>query len=195
MLLDRCPKCSGAIAFHRLDMAGAYSLEIGPIAYCHACDFDLRDAPREEPISYDTQASALLMQISRDLDVENVLGNSAGEWDLGRYAVMHQLCGVMASRYTHVHLREFVLDQVESQDTPLTGGYVSFEMRPIEERHHLAQLTAWLLLDLESRLTTAWRARAVRYNVLLKDFTDIPVWYVKIVAKFSRWRDRLDNSR
>ena len=57
-----------------------------------------------------------------------------GEWDLGRFAVMHQLCRIMTTRYKYVSLREFVLDQIGFQDIPLTGGNISFEMRPIEKR-------------------------------------------------------------
>jgi hypothetical protein len=70
------------------------------------------------------------------------------------------------------------------QDIELTGGY-AFEMRKIQERHHLLQLTCWLLSDLELRLTAAWRAKAVRYNMLLKDFDDPPTYYSLIVEKFS----------
>ena len=188
MLLDRCPKCGVAIALHRLDMVRPDALEIGAMSHCHACGFDLRDAPKIEPISYDSQASALLLEAGCALDADSI---PESEWNLGRYAVMHQLCRVMTTRYKHVSLRDFVLDQVGFPDIPLTDGHISFEMRPIEERHHLIQLTAWLLVDLESRLTTAWRARAVRYNVLLKDLALPPGWYSEIIERLANWRDRL----
>lgn len=186
MLLDRCSKCGMAVAVHRLDMARPDAVDIRPVSYCHACGFDLRYAPRLEPLSYDRQASELLLKSSR------VFGATpGGEWDEGRYAVMHQLCRIMTTRYKHVSLRAFVLEQVGVKDIALTGGHISFEMRSIEERHHLLQLAAWLLVDLESRLKAAWRSGSIRYNVLLKDFTDRPDWYVRIVAQFSNWRDRL----
>jgi hypothetical protein len=70
------------------------------------------------------------------------------------------------------------------QDIELTGGYATFEMRKIQERHHLLQLTCWLLSDLELRLTAAWRAKAVRYNMLLKDFDDPPTYYSLIARNF-----------
>jgi hypothetical protein len=189
MLCDRCPECGTAIAFHRLDMAGPQSLEIGTVSYCHSCGFDLRAASTEEPISYDRQASALLMKINRDLDTENAWNND--EWNLERYAVMHQLCRIMVTRYKHVHLREFVLDRIGLHDFPLSEGYMSFEMRPILERHHLIQLTMWLLVDVSARLTAAWGEKAVRYNVLLKDFAEPPDWYIKIVGSMKNWRNRL----
>jgi hypothetical protein len=189
MLLDRCPTCDVAAVPHRLDMAKPDAMEIAPLSYCHSCGFDLRNAPTLEPISYDVQASALLIEAMRALDAEH---RQDSEWDLGRYAVMHQLCRLMTAPYKHVSLREFVLDQVGAQDIHLTEGHISFEMRSIEERHFLMQLTAWLLVDLERRLSAAWRSRAVRYNLLLKDFTEPPTWYERVVEKLSDWRSRID---
>jgi len=189
MLLDRCPKCSVAVAVHRLDISRSVDVEFTPLSFCHICGFDLRDAPAAEPISYDAATTALLLEANRTFDVG---GNSSPEWNWGRYSVMHQLCRLMTSRYKHVSLRQFVLDQVGIRDTPLAKGHISFEMRSIEERHHLAQLAAWLLVDTDRRLTEAWRAHAVRYSVLMKDFIDQPIWYSAIVEKFSNWRDRID---
>lgn len=187
MLLDRCPRCTMAIAIHRLDMALADSIELLPMSYCHACGFDFRHAPAVEPIFCASQASALLLAASRIPNPENQLGN---EWNLDSYAVMHHLCRLMTARYKHVRLRKFVLDNVGLEDIPLTGGHISFEMRPIEERHYLTQLTAWLLVDLKTRLTTAWRKGVVQYNVLLKDFPDAPATYRDIVRNFENWRMR-----
>jgi Zn ribbon nucleic-acid-binding protein len=188
MLLDRCPACGVAVAVHRIDMTRPDSIEIVSLSYCHACGFDLRDAPAAEPIFYDGQASKLLFAANRAFNPEN---RQVSEWDLGRYAVMHQLCRHMTARYKHVTLRSFVLGQLGIRGIPLTGGHISFEMRPIQERHHLNQLVAWLLVDLNSRLTVAWRTGAIRYSVLLKDFPDAPVGYRDIVRKFVNWRARL----
>jgi hypothetical protein len=35
------------------------------------------------------------------------------------------------------------------------------------------------MVDLQPRLRMAWRAKAVRYNHLSKDFEDAPEWYLK----------------
>ena len=185
MLLDRCPECGAGVAFHRLDMTRAYAIEVTPLSFCHSCSFDLRDGVVEKPIVYDREASLLLLQLNRQFDPDIEI---ASEWDVGQFDVMHQLSRIMTARSKHVHLREFVLDQVGAQDIELTAGYLNFEMRVISERHHLMQLTSWLFLDLENRLTAAWRARAVRYNVLLKDFPEPPSQYHQIVERLSNWR-------
>lgn len=185
MLLDRCPHCGAGVAFHRIDMAGLEAVDVAPLSYCHSCGFDLRNAVTEKPIVYDRDASLLLLEVNRQFDSS---AKPICDWDLGRFAVMHQLCRIMTARNKHVHLREFVLNQIGVQDIELTAGYLNFEMRTIQERHHLLQLTAWLLVDLESRLTAAWRMKSVRYNVLLKDFENRPSWFSRIVERFSNWR-------
>jgi len=187
MLLDRCSECGTGVAFHRLDMTRADAIEVTPLSYCHSCGFDLRNAVAEKPIVYDREASQLLFELNRQFDQDIEIGS---EWGVGKFAVMHQLSRIMTARSRHVHLREFVLDQVGAQDIELTAGYLNFEMRVISERHHLMQLTSWLFLDLENRLTAAWRARAVRYNVLLKDFPQPPRQYHQIVERLSNWRCR-----
>lgn len=187
MLFDRCPHCGAAVAFHRLDMAGVEAIDVAPLSYCHSCQFDFREAVSVKPIVYDADASSLLFEASRQFDHGGIPGC---EWDLGRFAVMHQLCRIMTAQYKHARLREFVLGQNGAQDIDLTGGYAFFEMRSIQERHHLLQLTAWLLVNLEPRLTEAWQAKAVRYNLLLKDFDIPPTYYHLIAEKFSNWRNR-----
>lgn len=185
MLHDRCPNCGMAIAVHRLDMSSPDTLMTDSMCYCHSCQYDLRNANCEQPITYDHQASQLL------LDATRMASCAAGSrWDIDRYAVMRQLCLLMTAPNKKLRLREFVLDQLSQADMELKRGYFSFEMRAIEERHHLMQLTAWILTDIEPRLTTAWREGCVRYNVLLKDFPDKPDWYDKIVKKFINWRKR-----
>jgi hypothetical protein len=188
MLFDRCPYCDAAVAFHRLDMAGMEAIDVAPLSYCHSCQFDLRNAPPEKPIVYEAATSLLLLDASHQFSHDRT---PESEWNLERFAVMHQLCRIMTTRYKHAHLREFVLDQIGVPDIELIGGHIPFEMRTIQERHHLLQLVGWLMVDLEPRLTAAWRAKAVRYNLLLKDFDDPPVYYKLIADKSSNWRDRL----
>jgi hypothetical protein len=189
MLLDRCPACGMAAAIHRLDMNKPDAINIAPLSYCHACEFDLRDAPAVPPVCYGVEITEILKEASQTLHINNGLSNT---WDVGEYSVMHHLCRLMTARYEHVSLREFVLDRVGFEDVPLTGGHISFEMRPIEERHHLLHLTGWLMIDLKSRLTAAWRAGSVRYNLLLKDFHHAPASYRNLVKKFVDWRARFN---
>ncbi|NHZ78949.1 hypothetical protein F2P44_06615 [Massilia sp. CCM 8695] len=186
MLLDRCPNCAAAVAAHRIDFHRFDPVENTPVSFCHQCNFDMRTASAAEPIFYDGSSFALLLAAGDRID-----GDAGGEWALDRFAVLHQLCRTMTARYKHVGLRNFVLGQIGVPDIALSQGHISFEMRPVAERHHLLLLTAWLMADLEPRLRAAWQRRAVRYSVLTKDFPERPDWYGRIVAKFENWRDRL----
>jgi hypothetical protein len=186
MMHDRCPRCSSGVAVHRVDMRNPHTLESAPLSYCHSCGFDLRDAPDVVTVTYDPQAFELLLSASLPLESSGV--NS--EWDLGRYCVMHQLTSLMISVCKHVSLREFVLGKLGISDVPLRRGRLPIETRSITERHHVLQLTAWLLVDAEERLTAAWCSNAVRYNLLMKDFDERPGWYENIVKCLLKKRAR-----
>jgi hypothetical protein len=95
----------------------------------------------------------------------------------------------MIRRHGKLHLREFVLGRLRVSDIPLEGAHFPLELRPIWERHHILQLSWWLIADLEHRLTEAWKTKAVRYNLLYRDFEERPEWYDRIAEKFSDWRN------
>jgi hypothetical protein len=188
MLRDRCADCGEAVAPHRLDTTKLKDILMSPLSYCCVCRSDLRSASAVEPLTYRREVSEFLLGACRLIEGRCVQND---EWGLGRFAVMHQLCRILIARNKHLRLREFVLEQVGVGDSPLPDGRFPIEMLPIGLRHHLMQLAGWVLLDLQQRLTAAWRAGAVRYNVLLKDFPDRPNWYAHIVVELSNWRDRL----
>lgn len=188
MLHDRCPQCGSGVAFHRMDMGHGSVFEFESLAACHICRLNLCNALHEPIVSYDAQATAWLEQLCSPLTDWNDHNATAIGVDVLR--VMHQLAGLLTSRYQTVTLREHLCDQLGIADIPMTQGRVSIETRPLAERHHLAQLLAWLMVDLEPRLRRAWRGKAVRYNHLLKDFDDVPEFYSDVVKRFSDWRQR-----
>jgi hypothetical protein len=59
-----------------------------------------------------------------------------------------------------------------------------FEQHTLAERHHILGLAWWLLGEWPLRLEAAWKDKAVRYNVLEKDFSDAPEWYLEAVERF-----------
>lgn len=188
-LLDRCPKCGVAVALHRIDMVKSDEIENVPLSYCHACGFDLRECSAAAANVYDEETFAFLNGIDEVLMKE---GTANARWDIAHLEVLRHLCGMMTSRYKHVHLREFVVDQLAIEDFPVANGRFPFETRSVAERHHLIQLAAWLLVDVRSRLEVAWRSGAIRYSSLLKDFEEPPNWYVALTQEFSNWREKDD---
>ena len=73
----------------------------------------------------------------------------------------------------------FVAAQIAAAAQPISRERQSFELRPLAERHHVIQLSAWLLslAGMDIRLAAAWRNGAVRYNNLTREFPDPPDWY------------------
>lgn len=188
MLHDRCPQCGAAIMFHRLEMGRGSASKAPSMAACHACGFNLPESPIESIRSYDLQASAWQTKLCRSL----LLGEDYTAVGIGLdvMRVTHQLAALLLSRYKAVTLREHACQELEIEVPALLPGRVPIETRPLVERHHLVQLAAWFMVDLESRLRGAWWGKAVRYNHLCKGLDDPPDWYARMAAKFSNWRDR-----
>lgn len=185
MMRDRCPNCGAGVAFHRRDMGRCDVVVTDSLAGCHRCGFDLGEVGAEPIISYDVQASDWQAQLCWQLSPSN-FGRTAA--DLDSLSVMRQLGMLLTSQYSTVKLHAHVCDQLSVSDMEMARGRISMETRPLQERHHLLQLLSWLMLDLEPRLRTAWRAKAVRYNQLRKDYWDAPAWFLNVVEGFSDWR-------
>ena len=186
MLHDRCPQCGVAVMFHRMEMGRGSAFEAGSMATCHECSCDLRESPLSPIISYDTGATAWHARLCRSV----VDGVDAGDADVnvGVMRVMHQLSTLLTTRFQNRGLRQYICNQLGAEDIALHPGLMPIETRPLVERHHMMQLVAWLMADLEPRLREAWRAKAVRYNRMTKDFDDAPQFYAEIVEGFSNWR-------
>ena len=118
----------------------------------------------------------------------NKLDNEAGRFDLGFYAVMHQLCRVMGTQQNGGKLQNYVAEHLQLPVVPATRGRTTIEQRRTAERHQLLLCALWLMVNLQPRLEAAWLGKAVRYNLMLRDFDDPPGWFRLLVRRFSNWR-------
>lgn len=189
MLHDRCPKCGSGVVFHRMEMGRGSMFDAQPISACHACGFDLCLAPRKRIISYDAVATAWLESAQRAVEGKHTTTPSP-KFDVASASVMRQMVNLLTTSVPKINLYPHVLDEMEINRGELTLGRTPFETRSLDERHHLIQMAAWLMVDLEPRLRVALRAKAIRYNHLLKDFADPSSSFIKMTAKFSNWRSR-----
>ncbi len=184
MVHDRCPACGAPVAFHRREMGKFSQVDAGLITQCHACDFDLRESKVVAPKIYDESATQTWLPTLRMLE-----GNGVdARYNVGFFAVLHQLCKIMLTHYSHVHLQQYVVGKIGAPVVLLRPKHESYEHYSLEERHVVIQLAMWLLADPETRIIDAWKNKAVRYNVLKKDFKPRPRWYRDIVEKCSDWR-------
>lgn len=181
LLWDRCPECGAEVAFHRVELGHYERAEDWSLARCHACRFDLRSAPVEKPVFYEASSQSLMLDLLHLLE-----GRVDSRFDIGFLGVLHQMCKIMLTRIKHVRLHGYVTEQVNAPSVVLLSGRISFEEHSLRERHHVMQLAAWLLADPAKRITDSWQSKAVRYNLLKKDFNSMPRWYHEILICSSR---------
>lgn len=183
-LHDACPACGAPLIIFRGDF-GRELEDAQPMHVCHACGYDFRETDRKPAFFPNQELRAYFDSMLLSL---NKAANEAGRFDLEFYAVMHQFCRVMGTRQNGRKLQDFVAERLEFPAMQLSLGRTTIEQRRRDERHQLLLCALWLMADLQPRLETAWLAKAVRYNLLLRDFDDPPGWYRPLVERFSDWR-------
>ncbi len=186
MLCDRCPQCGMPVMFHRMEMGRGMFADHEHMDRCHACAFALAESPTQAIWGYDRAALEFHLELCR-----MVTESDASTVDLDVMRVLHHLVRLMLSRYATLSLREHVCTQLGLPDQLEISAKTHVETMPLNHRHHMVQLAAWLMVDLNERMGVAWRARAIRYNHMRKDFADPPHWYRDVVSRYSNWRRRL----
>lgn len=183
-LWDACPACGLPVIVFRGDF-GRELTNARPMYVCHSCGYDFREASRKS-VSFPTEElHAFFDSMLCSLSASN---NPAGEFDLGYYAVMHQFCRVMGMRQNGGRLQRFIEARLGLPNLSLLLGRISVEQRSHDERHQLLLCALWLMVDLERRLESTWLSKALRYNLMIKDFDDLPGWYWLLAERFSDWR-------
>lgn len=183
LLWNSCPACGLPVMHYRGDF-GRELQEARPIHACHACGFDFREAEEREVFFPDKEVhnlfDSMLLSLGKPAD-------QAGRFDLGFFAVLHQLCLIVEAKPNHGKLQHFVAGQLGIPAIPLPTRRLTVEQHSQTERHQVLLCGLWLMGNLEQRLEDAWLVKAVRYNHLLKDFEEVPTDYRHLVGRFSRW--------
>ncbi len=183
MLLDACHACGAPVAVHRRDI-GRDLAESKGLAYCQKCGADYRTAFRQNAPAADDQEHLIHREL---LHAVKESSNGQSPYNLGFFAVLHQLCKVLGSAANGGQLFRWIEAQLAlTASTLAPPRRATFESRRIHERHALVAFALWLLCDLAQRLTAAWREKAVRFNHLLKDLDQPPRWYADVCTTLKR---------
>ena len=180
MLADQCPSCGSPVAFHRGELGKREELESGGMHLCHVCRFDLRKTVTPAPPRIDAAADDFMKRMVLSLK------NLEAPFSLSSFDILHQFAKLLVSEQKGQHLHAFVSKRLSLRrrlPTEFPGG---FEAGSLAMRHEILAMAAWLFLDLENRLGEAWEQGAIRYNLLLKDFENPPLFYKKFVGRFNR---------
>lgn len=182
MLLDRCQGCGSPLSFHRAEMGRGGLDDALELTMCHACSFDLRQSDALKVQTYLPELKVWMIELAK---------GGPERTDLDDWTVMHHVARLLMSDVAHLCLHEHLCLKVGAPELALPAGRISIESCELGLRHHLMQLIGYLMLDLLSRMEDAWRARAIRYNHMLKDFKTAPAGYEQMVSRFENWRNRL----
>ncbi|MCU7872093.1 MAG: TniQ family protein [Candidatus Thiodiazotropha sp. (ex Lucinoma borealis)] len=186
-LHDACPECKKPVVYYRVDF-GRDIKDALPIYACHACGYDLRESELRSVYF----PSGELQRIFNKLSVSLIDAKQGGKrFDLGFFDVLHQICRVMGTRQNHGMLLKYVSDRMLwVKKISIPTGWITIEERRREERHVWMMCALWLVVDLKNRLYQAWLDKAVRYNLLVKDFEGAPIWFREEVKRMSDPRKR-----
>lgn len=184
MLNQRCPKCLAPIAFHRGELGRPNVLDPGLMCLCSECGFDFRLTPVQEALIFEGESFGRVRELLTELERPQNPKNRFLR--LAYTDVLHQLCKLLVSQRSNLQFYRFVTAQSRIGSQLLAEGRFTFEERELDERHHIVQLATWLMMDLRVRLHQAWKAGAVRYNLLLKDMHDPPRRFATMVAPLNR---------
>lgn len=183
MLHDRCPHCGYGVAFHRNDMRHAQYVTTVSLKECHCCGFDLSRSPSIRVNYVNKDIGRFLRNLSQKLS-----GGALAQAEIDNLLVMHHLAKLIFTRNSTVKLYSHLCNVMGIDEISLnTKGDI--EGVSVETRHHVLQVIAYLMLDLELRLERALLGKSIRYNHLKKDFDDKPEWYEALIGEFSDWRN------
>jgi hypothetical protein len=175
-LQDRCPACQRAVAFHRVEMGKTDEERAPSMRHCHACGFDLAQSPTSPPVPFESQeALAWLCGLIQELDT--LPSQPDAELDIGDLTVYRYLTSLLASK-RGMGLNKLTAAEIGTDPIAFRHDRrLSIEGMPLAQRHQLLMQAGWLMLDPAHRIVSAWQAKAIRYNQLIKDFDDMPNWY------------------
>ncbi|TIH15594.1 hypothetical protein D0S45_10375 [Marinifilum sp. JC120] len=181
MLRDSCPECGASIVFHRRDFNRDID-QAREIYQCAKCEADLRDVPPEKPIIYDQRVYGLYSALLNDFHM-----GCRKKFNLSYFEVLHQLCKIIVSTSNKNQLHEYLCSKIGivPKVFELSKGGSIEELR-IDLRYYIVSLGLWLLVFPKRRLKSAWKAKAVRYNLFLRDFRHPPKWFADMVWEFNR---------
>jgi len=182
LMYDHCPNCSAPVVFQRTEL-GKYEVEeFEPLCVCHRCSFDLRNAPQKPVVPYNNDAFSWY----RRAHISANWNRPKRKPNMEHLYVLHQLCKILVSLRQPMKLQRYVEERITAPPCIIPPGKFAFEARPIQDRHHIIQLASWLIRRPEQRIRTAWEHGAVKYNELLRDFSEAPEWFSLLMLDLNR---------
>jgi hypothetical protein len=176
VLNDRCPMCESPLMPYRAK----------EIHLCHACQFDLRNAPAE-PAYF----PALAIQRQCEATLGFGWGKQGEFWFLRSilfFDLLHQVLRVISTGPRSGRLREFIASRWGGNATPPTfpAGSREFEALGSEDRHRTLGLAFHVLDGWPWKFVGACAEAGVWHSWAMRDCRKAPYAYEEPISRFLR---------
>lgn len=173
------------MSFFRIDMGQLELSDRFTSVHCFHCHRPLSEGTLRPIPAADDSARAWLTETVEE--VESASRGGAVVLRATDLAVFRNLSKLLLTRRRTVKLLEHVGESLGRPQLGLPAGKrLDFESLPLETRHEVLIRGAWLMADLHHRLDDAVRARAIRYNHLVRDFPGMPTEFGNVARSLLR---------
>lgn len=184
-LLDSCPVCGAAVAFHKLLSGRRGDLSSYSITSCHSCKADLRDAKSAPTVThiYDYEfefQEALTLVMSRGwADVPG----SGPVYSHLYFDVLRRLLRLFSTGKRARELRECASSRYRIENfAPLFRGENRYiELLGVDTRRRLLAIASHLLRDWPREFVDFCRANRLWSDPFVRDASPVPFWFWKVV--------------
>jgi len=187
LLMDACPKCGGAVSFHRGDFHRLTLPDASSATTCQHCNADLgchienMTALPKDLVDFQQSLYSVLDNNAP------LLGNSHPTFPHIFFDGLHLMLRALSSNGHTRRLRDYLLGQLgkKSQATPFRTALVRFDELPVSERSSLLELTKHLLSNWPETFIGICRAANISSTYLLeyRKAKQAPYWYASIVRQ------------
>jgi hypothetical protein len=195
-LLDRCPKCTQPLHFHRDDMGNKGFQGRGCPALCFNCNFDLRKASTIAAGQSEVTRQKLFLEHVRTGEIVLSADQIVPSFEF--FDVLHHLSRLCVSSYPLArNIGEHAAAAIgfDWQKPPRTALNASIEGLGISDRANLLQVSSWLLDEWPTRFIDHCVEHEIWSSALTKDFDKPPEWYRSVVQghlKRDLWKGKPD---
>ena len=187
-LLDRCPRCSAAINFHRNELGDRRKWMPESVTLCHACRYDLRETPVD---LVERPSDCRILEFQQSLTKIMQRGwaqvpEHGTVYSHLYFTVLRQLMKICATGKRAARLREALRRElrIETPVSTSTNRYPEIERLDILERRKLLAMARHLLDEWPRTFIQICQANKVWSAALLRDLDPSPFWYWSVVHDY-----------
>ena len=176
-LLDRCPICEEPINFHR------NQYQTHSITLCHICGEDMRECVGYQRISYEKEVRFQKKLRKGIEDGWFVVSDTEEMYSILFFSVLRQVMKLLLIKWDDKKYQKII---PYSTCEFISGKFKDKKIADIEKydvtcRRSLLLIAEWILDDWPHQFIATCNIEKIWSSTLLKDMSDIPYWYHRVV--------------